>query len=336
MKLNSVQWSDAQKLLLQLVDALSPYAEKPSPPYFSPSLRLYIPLKNEINQSLQIRNPVRILLTLQKQVHDWAGVEQGEGTVSYKGSHVEKNTITPQSPNAPIAEEAKSLITKVQVAIGTLISSTNIKDPKEEPLREAMKRLKPDLDKMIHRLAIAEEGEESLQKPATRSFVSRSEREMRLMRDVEKEVLKPQIGQEILKQLTPENAKISEEKIPLDTTLVKEAKLPELSVQKSEGNVATANFQRLKVETQKEELLTPSEKKTVNFLRPSKPSPIVQGGFQIQINDQEQVVSRPIEKPSIPLVPFVAETRSLTPARKKKKKKGFWRRGDEDNDRKDS
>lgn len=321
MNLNPVEWSQAQELLLQLVQVLSPLAEQPAQRHIILTNRLFVPQKSEDYQPVQSKNPVRILLTLesmQKQVQEWVG-EEGEGRV--------KTTIPPKNPTPPIAMQAKTLLLRVQNAIGRLVSSSNLKDPKQEPLREAMKQLKPDLDRIIQ--AVAEEGMEAgIEKPNERSFATPyrfvptpSGRQTRLMAEVKTVNAKVKIDNP--------KSQIIHETLPYNET-----SKPQIT----EEIRAQAKPQPMQPKNNEVEVLNPKlseETSPLSFSRPSKLSPAIQNEPHVQTKEQKQAIPRPIERTTIPVVPFISESRSLTPVRKKKKKKGFWQREEED-DRKNS
>lgn len=332
--MNSVEWSKAQDLLLQLVQVLSPLAERPPHSHLVLNNRFFIPRTNEEYPASQLRNPVRILLTLesvQKQVHEWVGGERGESPIKGKG-------------DAPIAKQAERLLSEVRATIGKFISSDNIKDPKQAEqkpfLIDAMKSIEPSLAEIIK--AVTKEGLEAIvQKPAERSFVNAprflptpSARETLILKGditVQKGVVKR--GDAPIFQQPPKE--VLEFQVPSVATNVDK---PTQKKEESPIPLQPAHPEPKEAEAQKPKLR--QEKPPVSqdlpiLSRQVKPTPVIQAGIVIQPQKQE-AVPRPIERTTIPAAPFVSETRSLTPARKKKKKKGFWDRAEEDEDLKNS
>jgi hypothetical protein len=311
--MNPVEWSKAQDLLLQLVQVLSPLAERPPHSHLVLNKHFFNPRRNEEYPASQLRNPVRILSTLesvQKQVHEWVGGERMESTIKGK-------------ENAPIAKLAEKLIAEVRYTIGKLISSVNIKNPEKDPFLDAMKLIEPELAEIIK--AVAQERLEAVQqKPTERSFVGTprflptpSARETLILRG-EVKVKKEGMRRGDTPIFHPVPKEVVEFLIPLVTIIEDQPQLK-------------------KVELKDPEALKPPVSQDLPLLsRQVKPSPVIQGGIVIQPQEQEKTAPRPMERITIPVVPFVSETRSLTPARKKKKKKGFWHRAEEDEDLKNS
>ncbi len=142
MDTNPIEWPRAQELLLKLVQNLVPLTDRQTAPSVFLSRRFFIPSANETHSLL--RYSVQLLTTLhavQKQVEKWVG-------------EVEK---APEESALPVAKQAQKLIDQVQDAIGNLVTSSNIKAPKEETLRETLKRLKPNIDRVVEALAHEEE-----------------------------------------------------------------------------------------------------------------------------------------------------------------------------------
>lgn len=79
-----------------------------------------------------------------------------EKITAEKTEFTEKESVAVQkvpqrSPvSASVSGQAQKIIDQVRDAIGTLSNSANLVDPKAAPLREALKRLKPLVDALIH------------------------------------------------------------------------------------------------------------------------------------------------------------------------------------------
>lgn len=71
----------------------------------------------------------------------------------------EKEKEMPMKEPPPLKAQVKILIHQVQDAIVTLSTSAFIQDPQEAPLREALKKLKPNLDRIIETIAETQENE---------------------------------------------------------------------------------------------------------------------------------------------------------------------------------
>lgn len=131
--MNSVECSKAQDLLVKLVQALTPLTLKEGPVSFFPTNRFFLPIS---------KDPILLLSLLQKEVNHWVG----EGSA--------KEFVEPPKKTLPIASQAKHLIAQVQQAIGKLATSEFMQSPKEAPLKEVLKKLKPNLDQIINNLDI--------------------------------------------------------------------------------------------------------------------------------------------------------------------------------------
>ncbi len=303
MDLNRLDWSRAQDLLIKLVQILSPLAEREASVSFFLNKRFFIPPSmGDDTTFFRSRHPVRLLTTLhsvQKQVEEMIEGSREVPESPTEAKPAESNPVQQKQmgekpeKTPPLSRQAKRLIDQVQDAIGKLCQSTHLKDPKEEPLREALKRLQPGIRRIIEEVAHEElhTADEGL--PQFRFALPRSPRE------------------NILKKLIPfpENDESQKPKIrpheikrASDTDLVHNDLEKRPDKKSSEKKSSTSNPNQ-EVKTSPS---TPVEKR------------------QIQKPDS------PPEKTSLPAVPFVSVSRQLTPARKKKKRKGFWFRGDEE------
>lgn len=337
MNLNPVDWTKAQDLLLKLVQVLTPMTDREVPISFFLNKRFIHP--PELQNSISFRHPVRVLTLLKKQVEELIGEETvfkpSKESPKSKESVGERAKITPTSeqtspPSAPskrelaplsVSKQAKELVRQVQHAIFNLCNSNNIKDPKEAPLREALKFLKPELDRIIRR--IAEEGEVEIDEEpslSTRITIPSSQRE---------QVIKKSILREEIRKSSQAN----EEKMG-----AKKAK-PPIESQRSEAMfIPEKNLHSNEIKKQKvdpSQILQKEEKKEPSLSKNNPPAKIDRETMLPQLEEsaiskQDLKVPRTIERTSLPLVPFMPDSRNLTPARKKKKRKGFWFRDDED------
>lgn len=209
------------------------------------------------------------------------------------GKEVE-NGESPSSEKPPISKQAKQLIMQVQNAIGKLCTSTNIQNPEEAPLRETLKTLKPHLDQIIE--AVKHEGMHTPSDglpPSFRYPVATPVRAHLLKKAIhfpEAEAFQPKKGMHI--HHAELAPKTQEEKISLKRVI--EPKIePE---EKKRGGEA-------KVFSETVPNITPQE---------------------------NEAAPRSIEPHTLPGAPYVAQQKNITPAPKKKKRKGFWFRDDEE------
>jgi len=154
MNLNPVEWLKAKDLLVELVQVLTPLTERIVPASFFLSRRFLIPsaFTPDDFHPVPLRHPVRLLTDLhsvQKKVEKWIG-EAPQETVEKEMAQrpVTKIENKPQTM-APLSKQAQKLLQQVQLAIEKLSTSTHIQNPVEEPLREAFRKLKPNLDRII-------------------------------------------------------------------------------------------------------------------------------------------------------------------------------------------
>lgn len=150
MNLNRSEWSKAQDLLVQLVQILTPLAEKDSASVLNN--RFFVP-PGANDDPLAFRHPVRVLHFAQQQVAEW--IEQLPApTVSQRGG--EGGSAIDRAPARPLSTQAQKLIDQVRNAICSLCTSSNIVEPKAAPLREALLKIKPYIDEMVQ--AVTHEG----------------------------------------------------------------------------------------------------------------------------------------------------------------------------------
>lgn len=140
MNLNSTEWSQAQELLLKLVEVLTPLTskgEEEEPIYLHKPF--FIPPK----EAPPFKYTVRLLVGLQSVQKEFAEWVDEMGPVQ-KPPSIQKEEPLPLLPL-----QAQKLILQVQQAIATLCNSTNLKAPKEEPLKQIFKELKPEIDQIV-------------------------------------------------------------------------------------------------------------------------------------------------------------------------------------------
>lgn len=181
MNLNPIEWTEAQRLLLKLVQVLSPLAVRPIESSAFLTRRFFIPSMTP--SDFFERHPVKWLLTLrevQKEVEAWIldsekqdsekqepkkrGAEKREPeTAEPRERRPKKEMVEASRERAlreekaarslPLGRQAKELIHQVQQTIGRLSSSKYIQEPEETPLREALKELMPHLNRIIRTLS---------------------------------------------------------------------------------------------------------------------------------------------------------------------------------------
>ena len=147
MKLSCAEWTQAQQLLVTLVQAIRPPKEQKQfikQNFFSP------PLKSNL-EMLKIHE-IQLLQTLklsQKQISEW--IERlPEGT-----AHI---------PQVEGLSPAQRLVQQVRVAIQSLSTQENIMNPKAIPLRAAFVRIKPLIDEVIEAVCSGDDSEDPARK----------------------------------------------------------------------------------------------------------------------------------------------------------------------------
>lgn len=143
MNLTSVDWSRAQSLLMKLIQVLSPLAETEGPVFYCVDPKFFF--KPTFSEE-SLKQPVQWLQTLQTVQKE---VEQFVGPST--------QTKPASTDPAPIKHQAKRLILEVQHAIGRLSNSCNLKEPKLEPLQEALVLIKSPLKTLVESVAKEEE-----------------------------------------------------------------------------------------------------------------------------------------------------------------------------------
>lgn len=338
MNLNPVDWSKAQELLRTLVQVLTPLTDRPDPISVVISKRFFSP-SHSASSPLQLKHPIRILSTLhsvQKTVNEIIGEPppKPESIERPKPNELPKNPVS----QPLISKQAKKLIDQVQEAIANLCSSTNMKDPKEAPLREALKRLKPELDRLIH--VVAEEGKNTTDEgnhPAYRPSIPNSAREETLKKAIF--IPETKTGQKPTTASRSEVKSDAKSKLEKEVEVKTETKSEVKAGEKRESSdfVPPAKIKKtLLSQKEKEPIESPKKGETkgsepISLKSHPQSQPKSQPTEQAQLK-QEQRIEKPhiVERTSIPIVPFLPQTRPLTPAAKKKKRKGFWFREKEE------
>lgn len=307
MNLNRVEWSRAQDLLLKLVQILTPLTDQEaSAPSLFLTKRFFVPPLPLESESFHFRHPVCLLSTLhsvQKQVTQWIDEEFSFPEERTSSAPEKRETPIPpfreKSTAAPLSIQAKRLIDQVHDAIGKLCTSVNIKDPKEEPLKQALRRLKPSLDQIVEAVSkdeMPETKEGKFKHPLPVSYRER-----------------------LIQKFT-----FAQQREPLGLKSRAEAQIESL-VRKKEA-----------AESKEKTIDKPTEKeKSVELSIPNHPSEKAKAADLSSVvvpfvKQEKKEIVKSSEKTSIPVIPFISPTRPLPSSRKqiKKKRKGFWFRED--------
>ncbi len=335
MNLTPVDWNDAQNLLIKLVQALSPLTVRAIPASFFFNRRFIIP-QSYSHEEFQHRVFVRILSTLhevQKEVEEWIAEPHEEmktlkevREVSKSRSKAKENLeekpvrregAEPKEKNdearkeipstskgkhfyeesRPLTKQAKELIHQVQEAIGQLSHSDNIKEPKETPLIQTLKELKPKLDRVIEYVRKSSFAETDHPSPFRHALPASARQE--LLQKLHSLKGSPQREPRTFeKQTSQETAK---EKLTATT--------PRLILKaKGEG------------ETEKR-----GEGFSISSTHKGKQHPIIPAVFHAEKVEKEQDVSKIDPKViALPGASILFEPKRIQQNRKKKKRKGFW------------
>jgi hypothetical protein len=340
MNLNPVEWSQAQDILLNLVQALKPLTERIVPTSFFLSRRFVIPsgLAQEDSPSILSRQSIRILSALhsvQKEVEKWIASPPKEACENAEPLEAPplKEARVPPREAAPLSKQAQKLIQEVQKAIGELASSTYIQSPTEAPLRAALTKLKPNLDQIIDFMAHEKEPEET-----SAAFLRRAV---------------PRLpGSPIAMKHSSFSVAHPKEDLPLPFPLPEVEKGAALSLSRAipkgpekEGRgadpAAPKEILGPPIGEEESALLAPKKKESVKEGRkPSKENPAELKPLKIQAviektpskenHTKTKVPLKFFEAIALPSAPFTSQTNNLIAPRKKKKRKGFWFKGEED------
>lgn len=350
MNLNPVEWSQAQDLLIKLVQVLTPLTERIVPASFFLSRRFVIPsgLMQDDCPSVPLRHPVRILSalhTVQQEVEKWIGkapqeIEERKGEVR---PPVSRNPNVPKE-TPPLSKQAQKLIHEVQKAIGELANSTYIQDPKEAPLREALKKLKPNLDRIIDSMAHEKEPEQAPTAPFRQS-IPRTPRDFIFAKS-------HTFAEVFPKEASARPATVSQPgaapaKDPVDPPI---ARLVQKGVEKEGRGVEPASPKSIPMPSKaapvpisKDEAVSPAPKKKGEVkegrerpkensieTKPLKVEAEVDKPGRKEGHSEVKVTPKPFEAITLPGAPFISQAKNLIAPRKKKKRKGFWFKGEED------
>jgi hypothetical protein len=315
MKMNRVEMLKAQDLLVQLVQIFEPLAKKEAPSISFLNQRFFIP-PNEDSPMLRLRHPVSLLKTTldsaQEQIAEWIeqlpadkATEISEKPTAPKEAPAPKKGEAPQptlseKQKPPLSLQAQKLIVQVRDAIVTLCTSSNIVDPKAAPLREALIRIKPLIDEIIK--AVSQEGMHSGDdepNPHFRLPVPQTAREHLFKKHIPTPQIEPKAREEAPKPIRAEQIKRApQQERKADETTPAPRPLPE---QEAKPLVS--------------------------------PAKIPQGLEKIPIPQEQNPLPRALDRLILPGAPFHPETRALSPSRKKKKRKGFWFRDEDDKEK---
>lgn len=359
MDLNSVDLSDARSLLVELVRALSPLANPANSATNALFLnRRFVP-PQDLPTALYERHPVQVLVKLhevQVEVEKWVGNPEEEQSFALtKESEQDNPEISSKSQTkaasskenlseargqkdasiSPLVREAKALVHQVQGAIAKLSSSISIQHTNEAILRDALKKLKPGLDRIIR--TIAEVQEKSLEK---RDGLQKEEKSRDLpstpIPTRQKIVMQKlrELRQEKMQDEGVEKEKLSRKALPAQPFGKKE------SPQENQKTSSKEQLQREPISKNHKELRPqkPIQKNLEPLSTEPLPVSLKEKFAQSQIEspasekqEQAQKNTRSEMKPvALPISPLIFDTKKIAPTRKKKKRKGFWFKDEED------
>lgn len=351
MDLNSVDWSNARNLLVKLAQALSPLADNTSSITNTIFLnRRFVPPQHDLGADFYERHPVQILIKLhevQKQVEELIDdpeapketpetrFKNNPKTAASKESAFEverpKNGASQTPSILPLVRQAKELVHQVQEAIVKLSSSLYIKDPNEAPLRETLKKLKPDLDRIIQTIAEiqrkpAEKGEKislPIPVPKRQEVVIKKFRELREKNfsAVETEVSRARPQPQPLRKTEPAPENQKAPKAFIQTKLTPDSKPPLPFKEKAEPSTEKKAKEKVSVELETKKLHSKEAKpfqNQIGTLPSEKPE-------QGQNNTKQEF--RPL---ALPISPLIFDAKRIVSPRKKKKRKGFWFKDEDD------
>jgi hypothetical protein len=361
MNLNPVDWSQAQDLLVKLVQVLTPLTERIVPTSFFLSRRFVIPagLMQDDQPSIPLRHPVRLLSalhTVQKQVEELIAdsPQEPEGEVKKNESRpaVKNENVPKDTP--PLSKQAQKLIVQVQDAIGKLATSTYIQDPQEAPLRKALKELKPDLDRIID-LMVQNPELERVPPTSFRHSIPRSPREHLLEKLTAFPTTVPRenrLPAEVLSQPASTPVPVIRKEAVHSPTQpyvpIPRAVQSIVEKERIEPKEATAPAAALSFE--KDETVAPlpkkkdlSEKQEVKEGRePNRKSSLEREKHPIDQDMEKQApvagksetkpATKTFEAIALPGAPFISQPKNLVEHKKKKKRRGFWFKGEDDSD----
>src|SRR3990167_2158873 len=146
MNLNPAEWSRAQDLLLQLVRVLFPLTDRSDSKALFP-IQKYFFAPSQTDPSFRFHHAIHLLSTLksaQIQVNEL--IEKIPESPSSSKQALPKSSPTGQMT---VTLHAKKVVDQVRLAIQTLATSDHLSEPKADPVRVALQRLKPLIDGLI-------------------------------------------------------------------------------------------------------------------------------------------------------------------------------------------
>ncbi|OGN64863.1 MAG: hypothetical protein A3E80_00410 [Chlamydiae bacterium RIFCSPHIGHO2_12_FULL_49_9] len=154
MRLNSVEWANAQMILTKLAQALAMLAKPEGAECgFSFKERLFVPpSRKEVRPFSRETRILTELQAAQKEMSDLIEKipEEKASLLQRKDAPQEKGKSSPLIPKETASfGQAKVLIVQVRGAIQKLSSSSNLSDPESHLLRKEIERLKPLLDALV-------------------------------------------------------------------------------------------------------------------------------------------------------------------------------------------
>lgn len=377
MDINPIDWNQAQNLLLKLVRVLSPLAVNQIPSSFFLNRRFFIP-PSFVSAGFFQSHPVRIHVILhevQREVDAWIGETSKEEAVLAQnpiertepevGGRVEKGKVPNISEETiksssetpiPLGKQAKELIHQVQEAIGRLSNSNYIQDPREAPLRETLKELKPPLDRIINAIVETREDTPANAKPylfrhalptSVRQEIvqkwhsSSNEKPLPVSQTESKVLEKGQPDQErLLKREAPFRER---ESVQLRTSLGESTSLAK-SLENSRPGASTKDMEKSQPSIQQEET-SPAKRRRGEREPDKRGVPVAHrvDGKEVQLTPigfhgqkhheegQKNVKQEP-RSVTLPVAPLIFEPKRAVSPRKKKKRKGFWFKEEEETD----
>lgn len=352
MDLNFVDLGDVRHLLVELARALSPLANPTSSAANSLFLTRRFTPPEDLPTALYQRHPVQVLVKLhevQEEVQKWVGAsepeEQAQILAKESKEKIPEKELKPQTKAAsfehpqlraglrkdasisPLVREAKQLIHQVQGAIARLSSSSLIQQSDETILRDALKKLKPGLDRIIQAIAEVqqkspeekgklreEKNMPSIPVPMRQKLVIQKLRELREEKTQPEEIEKDKPVKRAVFSLDLQQNEVFEEK---KGAVFNEREQIELPSKNAKGHRLKRSAQetvridkKTNVETQIEQIVT---KKTSEERQPT------------QRNTHSEI--KPV---ALPISPLIFEPKKPSLLRKKKKRKGFWFKEEEE------
>lgn len=330
MNMNPVEWSQVREVLIRQI--LTPSTERMVLASLFLSRCFVIPsgfMQDDL-QPFLLRHPVRLLTTLhsvQKQVEQWIAEPPKEMEAEERpATHLSRSEIGARQPfpkeTSSLSKQAQKLIDQVQDAIVKLATSTYIQDPQEVPLREALKKLKPNLDRIID--SMTQERERPLQPNTLSSFhhpIPASDREHVFANLASSTEKRPAPYQ------SPHSHPIQISSQSIAPAIQKDLNRSPVIEKKEAVIERNKIFKKRDVQSERGKEGAIQEKGFLNkkIVLPIDPP------IEKQTHQQEQkgakTAFKPLEAISLPSAPFLSQNKIIIAPRKKKKRKGFWFKG---------